>query len=81
MLWCSQIARPNPPLPKSGTKCPDPVEDLCMKQFWSFFPDEFLENFTEVRSMFETFSVNAYVHMLESQKAWDKDESTSPVPK
>ena len=27
---------------------PDPVEDLCMKQFWSVFPDGFLENFTEV---------------------------------
>ena len=46
---------------------PDPVEDLCTKQFWSLFPDGFLANFTEVRSMFETFnsSVNAYVHMLE----------------
>ena len=45
---------------------PDLVEDLCMKQFWSVFPDGFLDNFTEVRSMLETFSVNAYVHMLES---------------
>ena len=26
------------------------VEDLCMKQFWSVFPDRFLENFTGVRS-------------------------------
>ena len=32
-----------------------PVEDLCMKQFWSVLPDGFLENFTEVRIMFETF--------------------------
>ena len=31
------------------------VEDLCMKQFWSVFPDGFLENFTGVRSMFEIF--------------------------
>ena len=27
---------------------PDPVEGLCMKQFWSVFLDGFLENFTEV---------------------------------
>ena len=32
-----------------------PVEDLCMKQFWSVFHDGFLENFTVVRSMFESF--------------------------
>ena len=34
---------------------PDPVEDLCMKQFWSVLADGFLENFTEVRIMFKTF--------------------------
>ena len=28
--------------------CSDAMEDLCMKQFWSVFPDGFLENFTEV---------------------------------
>ena len=47
----------------------DSVEDLCMKQFWSFFPDGFLENFTGVRSMFETFlgqRICSYVGELES---------------
>ena len=48
---------------------PDPVEDLSMKQFCSVFPVGFLENFTEVRSMFETFlaqRVCSYVGELES---------------
>ena len=48
---------------------PDPVDDLCMRQFWSVFPDGFLENFTEVRSMFETFlgqRICSYVGELES---------------
>ena len=48
---------------------PDPVEDLSMKQFCSVFPDRFLENFTEVRSMFETFlaqGICLYVGELES---------------
>ena len=48
---------------------PDPVEGLCMKQFWSVFPDEFLENFTEGRSMFETFltqPICSYAGELES---------------
>ena len=48
---------------------PDPVEDLSMKQFCSVFPDRFLENFTEVRSMFETFlaqRICLYVGGLES---------------
>ena len=47
----------------------DPVEDLSMKQFCSVFPDEFLENFTKVRSMFETFlaqRICSYVGELES---------------
>ena len=47
----------------------DPVEDLCMKQFWSVFPDGFLENFTLVQSMFETFlgqRICSYVGELES---------------
>ena len=47
----------------------DPVEDLCMKQFWSVFPDGFVENFTGVRSMFETFlgqRICSYVGELES---------------
>ena len=46
-----------------------PVEDLCMKPFWSVFPDRFLENFTGVRSMFETFlgqRICSYVGELES---------------
>ena len=45
------------------------VEDLCMKQFWSVFPDGFLENFTEVWSLFETFlgqRICSYVGELES---------------
>ena len=44
-------------------------EDLCMKQFWSISPDGFLENFTGVRSMFETFlgqRICSYVGELES---------------
>ena len=47
----------------------DPVEDLSMKQFCSVFPDGFLENFTKVRSMFETFlaqRICSYVGELES---------------
>ena len=47
----------------------DPVEDLCMKQFWSVFPDGFVENFTGVRSMFETFlgqRICSYVGELET---------------
>ena len=50
-------------------RCPYPVEDLYMKQFWSVFADGFLENFTEVRSMFETFlgqRICSYVGELES---------------
>ena len=42
---------------------------MCMKQFWSVFPDGFLENFTEVWSMFETFlgqAICSYVGGLES---------------
>ena len=45
----------------------DPVEDLCMKQFWSVFPDGCAENFTGVRSMFETFlgqRISSYVGEL-----------------
>ena len=41
-----------------------------MKQFWSVFTDGFLENFTEVRSMLETFLgklICSYVGELESQ--------------
>ena len=40
-----------------------------MKQFWSVFPDGFLENFTGVRSMLETFlgqRIRSYVGELES---------------
>ena len=40
-----------------------------MKQFWSVFPDGFVENFTGVRSMFETFlgqRICSYVGELES---------------
>ena len=44
----------------------DPVEDLCMKQFWSVFPDWFLENLQECEVCSKLSSVNAYVHMLES---------------
>ena len=47
----------------------DPVEDLSMKQFCSVFPDGFLENFTEVRSMIETFLAQrlcSYIGELES---------------
>ena len=50
-------------------QCPDRVEDLCMKQFWSVFPDGFLENFTEVWGLFETFlgqRIFSYVGELES---------------
>ena len=39
------------------------------KQFWSVFPDGFLENFTGVRSMLETFlgkRICSYVEELES---------------
>ena len=46
-----------------------------MKQFWSVFPD----GFWRILQKFEVFaklsSVNPYVNMLESYKAWDKDES------
>ena len=42
-------------------------------------------SFWRILQKFEVFSklssVNAYVHMLESYKAWDKDESISLVPK
>ena len=45
------------------------MEDLCMKQFWSVFADEVLENFTEVQSVFETVlgqRICSYVGELES---------------
>ena len=45
------------------------VRDLCMKQCWSVFADGFLENFTEVRSMFEIVlgqRICSYVGELES---------------
>ena len=49
----------------------EPVEDLCMKQFWSVFPDGFLENFIqECEVCSKLSSVNTYVHMLESWKAY-----------
>ena len=47
----------------------DAVEDLCMKQFWSFSSVGFVENFIGVRSMFETFldqRICSYVGELES---------------
>ena len=46
-----------------------------MKQFGSVFPDGFLQNFTEVRSVFETFltqRICSYVGELESL---DKDRA------
>ena len=42
---------------------------LCTKQSWSVFPNGFLENFTEVWSLFETFlgqRIFSYVGELES---------------
>ena len=42
---------------------------LCTKQSWSVFPNGFLENFTEVWSLFETFlgqRICSYVGRLES---------------
>ena len=45
------------------------MEDLCIKQFWSVFADEVLENFTEVQSVFETVlgqRICSYVGDLES---------------
>ena len=42
---------------------------MCMKLFWSVFPDGFLDNFTEVSSMFETFlgqRICSYAGELES---------------
>ena len=45
------------------------VRRLVYEQFWSLFLDGFLENFTEVRSIFETFlgqSICSYVGELES---------------
>ena len=47
----------------------DAVEDLCMKQCWSVFSDGFVENFTGVRSLFETFlgqRICSYVGEVES---------------
>ena len=44
-------------------------EELCMKQCWSVFPYGFLEYFTGVRSMFETFlgqRICLYLGELES---------------
>ena len=52
-----------------------------MKQFWSVFPDGFLENFTGVRNMFETFlgqRICSYVGELESV-GQEINESTSLV--
>ena len=49
-----------------------------MKQFCSVFPDGFLENFTEVRSMFETFlaqRICSYVGELERVKSSKKDSN------
>ena len=57
-------------------QCPDRVEDLCMKHFWSVFPDGFWRILQKFEVCSKLSSVNAYFHMLESQKAWDKDEST-----
>ena len=59
-------------------QCPDRVEDLYMKQYCiGAFS---LMGFWRILQKFEVCSklssVNAYFHMLESQKAWDKDEST-----
>ena len=51
-----------------------------MKQFWSVFPDWFLENFTGVRIIFETFLCQRirYVHMLESYGTGMKAQASSP---
>ena len=53
----------------------------CVRNSFGAFSRWVLENFTEVRSMFETFlgqRICSYVGELE---AWDRNESTSLVSK
>ena len=51
---------------------------MCMKQFFgAFSPMGFWRILQKFEVCSKLSSVNAYVHMLESWKAWDKDESTS----
>ena len=69
----------------------NPVENLCKKQFWSVFSDgfrrilvkfpEFLKFVQKCEVCSKLSSMNAYVHYVGELKAWDKDESTSLVPK
>ena len=63
---------------------PDPVEDLRMKQFWSVFLDGFLENFTEVWSMFETSlseRICSYLGELESLgQGWKQMKAQASCP-
>ena len=54
-------------------RLPDPA--LYMKQFGSVFPDGFLQNFTEVRSVFETFFTQRICSYVEELKSLDKDRA------
>ena len=57
------------------------MDHLCMKKFWSVFLFRrwvFLRILQKSEVCSKLFSVNAYVHMLESQKA--QDTSTDLVP-
>ena len=44
----------------------DPVEDLCMKPFWTVFPPMGFWRICRNEVCSKLSSVNAYVHMLES---------------